>query len=84
MPAAVLVTYADYWSIRELKAMGFKEIPRSVKQRIVRCRDGVAIEKFVFAEEFVFEFLRGLFIEGLDGLYPEIGGTVRLDAKRLV
>ena len=57
MPAAVLVTYGNYRSLREgLKALGLKEIPRGVKQRIVRYRNGIVTEEFFLTGEIGFEF----------------------------
>jgi hypothetical protein len=57
MPAAVPVTYGDYRLLREgLETLGFKEIPRWVRQRIVQYRNGVSIEAFFLTEEIGFEF----------------------------
>jgi hypothetical protein len=57
MPAAVSVTYGGYRSLRDgLEILGFKEIPRWVKQRIVRYRNGVLVETFFLAGEIGFEF----------------------------
>ena len=57
MPEAVPVVYADFRIIREeLESLGFRRIPPWVKQKIVRYRDGVAVEEFVIAKEVGFEF----------------------------